>query len=179
MSASKGQSAIEYLTTYGWAVLIIVGIIGVIFWLDLIGPSDAFSTSCFFPGDINCVATAINTTGNFTLDIGQGTGHQIRVTAVKCTQDTNASPNETDMLSPPITIAYGQHAWVANGSSWCYNYFNGNSTKAEGLIGAAYKGKMYVQYEEVDTGMTHLLVGDVIIKYDMNPLIVVTPSPIP
>ncbi len=76
----KGQSAIEYLTTYGWALLaiLVVGAFLVQFGIfDQCQPSDPD----FGPGDVAVSSWAFDADGNaqFTL---QAIGNDINVTAI-------------------------------------------------------------------------------------------------
>lgn len=174
----KGQSAIEYLTTYGWAILVLVAIVGTLFWVGIIRPGSPVSSSCLFPADISCKVFAINTTGHYALDIGQGTRHRIRITYMRCTQETNATFNATDQLPVPVYLDYGEHAFITNTTQKCYTYLNGATGIATGEAGGVYVGKMYIQYEEVDSGINHLMVGEVTGKYDETSMVpVTTPTP--
>lgn len=167
MRQSKAQSAIEYLTTYGWAVLLILVVIAALFYLGVINPKSVLQSSCFFPADLTCRGYALNTSAYVALDFGQATGHPINITKFKCSAERNATPTA---LSSPITIANGDHRLITNGTQQCYT---STGTVATGTAGNPYKGKFFVEYIELDTGFTHLVVGDVSLKYEQ----VVMPTP--
>ncbi len=42
---NKSQSALEYLMTYGWAILIIVIVAGVLYSMGIFSPSSSLSTT--------------------------------------------------------------------------------------------------------------------------------------
>ncbi len=69
----KAQSAMEYLMTYGWAILIIAVVLVALFSLGVFKPS--VSNSCVGqPGFICQNAAYSHTTGNIIVTIGQATG---------------------------------------------------------------------------------------------------------
>ena len=51
----KGQVALEFLMTYGWAFLIILVVIGAFIYFDVLNPSRLVGESCTFPAGLNCV----------------------------------------------------------------------------------------------------------------------------
>jgi hypothetical protein len=174
----RGQSAIEYLTTYGWAVLILIVAIGLLFWLGLMDTRTPIPSSCVFPSDLNCRAYAINTSGNYAIDLSQSTGKAIEVTRVRCTQEEDAVPGAEDSV-PPATIQNGGHALITTGSELCLKYEAGELVAATGLSGSIYRGKVYVQYRESGTNFTHTVVGDVVLKYEEEGAVMPTRTPAP
>jgi len=66
----KGQAALEFLTTYGWAFLIIILVIGALSYFGVLRPSKLLPEKCMFGNDFDCVAAVV--------DGGDGTNGQIR-----------------------------------------------------------------------------------------------------
>ena len=157
----RGQSAIEYLTTYGWAVLILLVVIAALFWLGVINPKSVLQSSCLLPADMSCRAYIINTEGYVAIDLGQATGHPINITHFRCTAARNPTPNA---LSNPLVIVNGDHRLITDGSQRCYE--SNDIDPAVGNAGNQYKGKIFIEYVELDTGFTHLVAGDVSLKYE-------------
>ncbi|MCX6769721.1 MAG: hypothetical protein NT051_03505 [Candidatus Micrarchaeota archaeon] len=50
----RGQAAMEYLVTYGWALLVLVAVVGVIFATGLFSPNNFTTQECVFQPDIPC-----------------------------------------------------------------------------------------------------------------------------
>lgn len=50
----KGQAAVEYLVTYGWAFLAILATVGVMSYFGLLNPSKYIPDSCQFGNQLNC-----------------------------------------------------------------------------------------------------------------------------
>ncbi len=59
-SEKRGQSAIDYLTTYGWAVLIITLIVS-IFYFYISAPTQAVSNTCNFVSGVYCSDIVLGT----------------------------------------------------------------------------------------------------------------------
>ena len=65
----KAQSAMEYLMTYGWAILIIAVVIGVLFQSRFFSPS--LPTSCLSSTPYLCRNPVLNANGILTAQIGE------------------------------------------------------------------------------------------------------------
>ncbi|MFP4524230.1 MAG: hypothetical protein ACLFO2_02885 [Candidatus Woesearchaeota archaeon] len=52
--AKRGQAALEFLTTYGWAFLIILVMIGAFAYFDILNPQRLFPGKCQFQVGITC-----------------------------------------------------------------------------------------------------------------------------
>ncbi len=174
----KGQTAMEYLMTYGWAILIIMVVLAVLFYLGVLNPP--IPEQCVFPAGITCISSKLNTTGGLTLIIGQGTGHPIQVTGVNCTMNSSAAwatDNSASLvynpntLNTPVNITSGGQATVAQiagtggiGSVACKN---ANGGAASGAAGSAFNGKIYIKYTETDTSITRTVVGTFAKRYEI------------
>ena len=159
---TRAQAAIEYLSTYGWAILIMLVAVALLLWLGVMNPKTPLQSTCFFPLDFTCRAYILNTTGSYKLDLAQSTGHPISITKIRCSANTSTSLGTADEITP-ISISNGGHAIVTNGTQLCY-LANGSATS--GLSGNMYKGRIFVEYVELDTMFTRQVVGDVNLKYE-------------
>ena len=183
MRMKKGQTAMEYLMTYGWAILIIMVVLAVLFYLGVLNPPTP--EQCVFPAGITCISSKLNTTGGLTLLIGQGTGHPISVTGVNCTMNSSASwatdqlalgaanlnytPNT---LNVPVNITSGGQATVAliggTGGIGSVTCKDANGGAISGVAaGAAFNGKIYLRYTETDTLITRTTVGTFAKRYEI------------
>lgn len=50
----KGQAALEFLSTYGFAFLIILVMIGALSYFGVLSPNKLIPQRCSFPADVNC-----------------------------------------------------------------------------------------------------------------------------
>jgi len=175
MRMRKGQTAMEYLMTYGWAILIIMVVLAVLFYLGVLNPGGLTPSQCTFPAGFTCVTYKLGaTSGKLMLDLGQGTGKTIRITGVNCTQNTSADFSSNGVMTyggapNNITIASGGHAFVSNNAP---QWMNVSCTDSNGAqlasqpIGAVYSGRIYVNYTEVETSMQRIVVGTFTTKYE-------------
>ena len=163
----KGQSSFEYLLTYGWALIVLAAVMGIILVLGVFNPKPV--PYCVFPADFNCRGFALNENGSFSLDLGQGTGHTIQVTHLRCTQETNATLGDGDALSPEKIVPNGGHTLLVNWSKECYSNVTGAVAVATGLTGSSFRGKMLMRYTDVESGFQHTAAGDVLFIYEYVP----------
>ena len=70
----KAQSAMEYLMTYGWAILIIAVVLGALFSLGVFSGSSLIGTSCVAAPGYYCQSPVLSTSGTLTFTFGQNTG---------------------------------------------------------------------------------------------------------
>jgi len=184
MKMRKGQTAMEYLMTYGWAILIIMVVLAVLFYLGVLNPQTVTPNQCTFPPGFTCVTNKLSLNGQLYLVVGQGTGKNIRITGINCTQNTTTEfmtegqvfwLNETYLVpyQPNITISSGNQMIVADPTS-NLGWVNGTiCTDANGNplvdqpVGAVYNGKIYVNYTETDTGVKRIVVGTYTAKFEV------------
>ena len=68
----RSQSAMEYLMTYGWAILVIIIVIAVLFYIGVLNPRNVTPTVCNFPPGISCSSFKLTSPdGQLYLIIGQ------------------------------------------------------------------------------------------------------------
>ena len=110
------QSAMEYLMTYGWAILIIAVVLGALFALGIFGGTGILggATCVASPGWL-CQSPTLLPTGNLSFILGQNTGAIIYNVAAACTASTqtNGQPN-------PLTWPVSGATCIGTGSSMAY-----------------------------------------------------------
>ncbi len=88
----KSQAAIDFITSYGFAILFITIAIYVVFQLGIINYR-IVPEHCYSIPSINCVSYAINTTGGLTMVISQNTGGTMDITGAGCASLQSNSGN--------------------------------------------------------------------------------------
>ena len=86
----RAQSAMEYLMTYGWAILIIAVVLGALFSLGVFSGSSLLGTSCVAAPGYLCSNPTLLTTGLLTFTFGQNTGSTIYNVQIACSATTNS-----------------------------------------------------------------------------------------
>ena len=69
----KGQAAMEFLMTYGWAILVVLAAIGALAYFGVLSPSKHLPESCIFGQGISCVDFTVGpSTATLYLQVGFG-----------------------------------------------------------------------------------------------------------
>lgn len=151
---SRAQSAMEYLITYGWAIIIIAIVLTALFELGLFTPP--VSTACVFPADFGCVSSTLYS-GNSTvvINVQQNTASSVNITAYGC----NAQGTVTNMHA----VANGIVLNIGGNTTFgvqCYN----NGTVVSLSAGQIFKGYVLINYTDINSGFRHTVVGQLIAK---------------
>ena len=89
----KGQSAIEYLMTYGW-MLLVVAIVGGAIFATVQGQCQQ-ATSGFSGTDVRIDDFGVNSDGQLQMQLRNGASDPINVTAITVTSQTNTDVSES------------------------------------------------------------------------------------
>lgn len=154
----KGQSATEFLMTYSWAILVMLGVVAALFYLGILNPQQMAPNSLNFPGGFSAHDFKVESTGgaagNLTLDLGQGIGKSIELTGIACTNSASEPSNPSNLAN--VSIEPGEHKLIADNNITCTGASNGQY----------YQGKVYIWYRIADTTPDHRIVGDLSYKVE-------------
>lgn len=92
LTMRKGQAAVEYLTTYGWAILVLVILVAVLLSSGILSPSMALSEECTFGSNVPCEFALFNDGGTtkISLRLFNGFAYKIRIDSIDLKSDTGA-----------------------------------------------------------------------------------------
>lgn len=140
----RSQAAMEFLLTYGWAILVVIVVIGALSYFGVLNPQKLIPEQCTFgPGIGKCADFEVTRT-MMTLSIMNGFGEPITITEIKNSGCANA------VFSPGIIIEpAGKGTLIITGC----NFAPGKKVKAE-LELVYVKGKS-------GTGLSHTLSGSI------------------
>ncbi|MEM2138139.1 MAG: hypothetical protein QW568_03565 [Candidatus Anstonellaceae archaeon] len=135
----RGQAAMEYLMTYGWALLVIVIVIAI---LLIINPFSAPQGCRFEQIGFTCADPLIKTDGKLYLSITNGNNNAVSVVKVSCTVDKSTSPPSFGTTAGyPVNVARqgnltlnGEPCKKADGSSLSLSQ------------GGEFSGKLWIWY---------------------------------
>ncbi len=85
----KSQSAMEYLMTYGWAILVIAVVLGVLFDIGIFSLPN-FGSSCIAQSGFLCTNPILANTGALSIMFGQDLGAPMTITGFACTNSSTA-----------------------------------------------------------------------------------------
>jgi len=149
---NRGQAALEFLTTYGWAFLVILVMIGAITYFGILNPSKFLPARCTVSPEFSCMDYKIDTTGRVSLQFQQGIGKTIYFTNLTCYYEGTPFTDPSPIPNPSV------------GSSWSpRNTLSLSCTN--GTIGflAGRKAKVSfdINYQTSPIGLNHTASGEV------------------
>jgi hypothetical protein len=122
-AGKKGQAAMEYLMTYGWAILIILIALGALFYLGVFRPKA--SNVCMGSPPLQCTDVKLTQDGVLTLVLGAVGTDEATLTSASLT-----SPEALN--SGALTIALDE-----NPSSKTVTMWTGNRNQGKKFAGSA------------------------------------------
>ncbi len=153
----KLQSAVEYLTTYGWAFLIIAIVIAVLFEIVTGLPP---LEECILPAGFSCPAFYLSSNGMLFMNLVQATQYPIEVTALGCTNPESLSSmvpvNQINVL-PPNTFVYMPIGANATFNFQCYQ----NGLPYSGAVKSTYTGYITINYINAYTNFPNTIYGSI------------------
>jgi len=96
----KSQAALEFLTTYAWAFLVILIMIGALAYFGILSPSKIFPDRCNFGAEIGCIDFGISASADtFNIRLKNSVGEPIVVETI--TLDSESATAYSCTLSAP------------------------------------------------------------------------------
>ena len=139
MMRKKSQAALEFIMTYGWAILVVLVAVGALAYFGVLSPDKFLPSKCVLQSGIACLDHKVTST-QVQVVIQNSLGFDLTSVIVKaggCGASSAISlPNGEK--SPTIAI-----------------------TCAAPLIGSKYNQNVNVSYTVTDTGISHNNVGQI------------------
>ncbi len=130
----KLQSAMEYLMTYGWSILIIAVVLGALFGLGVFNGAAALGSGCVAQPGFLCQMPVLSANGLLSVNIGQIGQQQITVTGVGCSN--TASEPALAGIRPTVVLISSQ---VAQGTAFLCPLISNT-------IGSSFTGTLWIEY---------------------------------
>ena len=166
MFNKKGQAAMEFLMTYGWAILVVLIAIGALAYFGVLNPNKLLSDRCtistgsgLFCSDFASYSTPAP--GNVTMVIRNALSDPINIVSVyfnysngayECTNGTGFA-----YTIQPDTTGTTQLYTTGRGASSC-----GNGAGAQFTSGAKLKGNIVVTYYQGTSTLVKTTTGSLI-----------------
>ena len=100
----KSQAALEFLTTYAWAFIIISITIGALYYFGVFDFSKYLPQKCTFPSQFKCLDFSLRPS-EVRLKLANNIGEDIKVTSIKITND---AVTPISCTAPPVPFDW-QH----------------------------------------------------------------------
>jgi hypothetical protein len=99
---SRGQAAMEYIVTYGWAFLVILVAIGALAYFGVINPSRWVADRCDLGTQLECVDYQLDSAGAINLYLRNNFGKDITISEAVVRKDDGSLSNPTGFVSASI-----------------------------------------------------------------------------
>ena len=150
--SKKSQAALEFLMTYGWAILVVLVAIGALAYFGVLSPDKFLPSKCTLPAGIACA--------DFKLDSKTGTGGTVSV-VLRNGLGFDASGVVVSASGCTSTVATA----LTNGEQKTFaptpcSLDADTSTKL--VSGSKYNGQINVSYTNIDSNLAHKVQGSIL-----------------
>jgi hypothetical protein len=146
----KAQAAMEYLMTYGWALLVIVIVLGSLFYLGVFNPQTSVQDSCSIPGEISCEIMGLSEDGELIIKLTNLQPAQLSNVQIEWVSDEEVSYASS---SQSLNIGETKVFTLA--------------TEEKGAIGTSKQGKIQVSYSTGTSDLKKTLTGTILAVYSI------------
>ncbi|VVB76734.1 Uncharacterised protein [uncultured archaeon] len=152
------QTAIEYLATYGWAILIMALMLAVLFSTGVFSPNSYIVQECVVSSGFGCQSFSLTPDGNLLINLVQSTSDPINVTALGCTRNGTVSGG----AKPPYPAPPSNQVYLPVGSNYTFivGCYGANAIS----VGGVFSGSLVVNYTDQVTKVPLLAYGKVVVK---------------
>jgi len=145
----KAQAAMEFLMTYGWAILVVLVAVGALAYFGVLSPDNFLPNRCTLPSGIGCTDHKA-TSGSVEVVLRNGLGYDmtgISLYIPGCSGATAATPASANTLSNG-----DQQKWTA--------------TCSPAITTSKFSSTLNVSYTLSDTGLDHNAIGSIVSKVE-------------
>ena len=155
----KGQAAMEFLMTYGWAILVVLIAIGALAYFGVLNPSRFLPNSCTISNQFACETGdfVVYSNGTVTLFLrnGRGVDTSISTFAINYTNSLGARANCNTGTTVLWNVTDGQKQGI---SVTCTSVGN---------IGSKFKGDLILYYTDAGSSLgTRQSTGSLVTKIE-------------
>ncbi len=170
----KAQAALDFMTSYGMALIIIIIAIAIVYRLGVLNPNLVQPSCTSVPG-FSCGLYFINTNGTLTVDLMQTTGGTITVLGAACSSAQNSTGNKpafgniyvtNNALYYPRGQSPGSGIEMYSGAQRQFNVTCYNPTgRARNSLGAGFFGYIWLNYSVPGYRNTTQEVASLTVRY--------------
>lgn len=160
MNMKKGQAAMEFLMTYGWAILVVLAAIGALAYFGVLSPDKFLPDKCTASPPFSCSSYKLSSatgTINLTLGINGGVDSTLNLINISCDGSTWISPGT---VSPTVG------SLIQNGNSFYVTWSSANLTAASCgatplVSGSKFKATYVMFYTKSGESVSHTATGSI------------------
>ena len=148
---NKAQAALEFLTTYGWAFLVIIIMIGALAYFGILSPSKLLPNRCNFGSEFGCIDYQIDATANtFKIRLKNGLQQAEIIPAGGITiSSESATPYTCTLTTPALPFTW------TSGTTQDFIWGTCNSAAAGFVPGEKGKVLISIDYFSTTSGSTY------------------------
>jgi len=142
----KSQAAMEFLMTYGWAILVVLVAIGALAYFGVLSPDKFLPAKCVLPAGLSCVDFKIDAgTDKVTVVLRNGLGTDLSLVSFTSTDGTDTCP-----ISNVVSIQNGKDGTLTTALT-CTAFAPGDK----------FNHDLKVQYTNDDSGLQKTTTGTI------------------
>ncbi len=170
---TRGQAAVDYLSTYGWAMLIMAIVLAALLWLGVFNPFGRVPDRCSFEPGIKCESVKATVSGVEaiqiinTLRIANQLPQALIVCYARCTQEQDAAAPQILSIGTVADCVRSNRLRLASGESGYVPLnmacLNSAGNAMGGKAGDRYSANLFVYYvlEGDESGSMRIARGEI------------------
>ncbi|MGV8086048.1 MAG: hypothetical protein ACP5N1_00300 [Candidatus Woesearchaeota archaeon] len=161
----KGQAAMEFLMTYGWAIVVVLAAIGALAYFGVLSPNKLLPDRTTFTTPLPNVDNAVvsNLTNDVTIAFKNNKGVAIKLPLTATVSSSQCALDTVPLVGTYSGAAITASTEIANGDGFLLT-FNCTDT-GNRKPGTKFKAEFTFQYENVETTQVVAHTGSVEGKY--------------
>src|SRR4030042_3949390 len=146
----KGQAAMEFLMTYGWAILVVLAAIGALAYFGVLSPDRFMPSKCMVSGGFSCIEYKMDgTLDQVRFYVQNNLGSDADSVLVNLTNNQNVGCADTLFDVGPLANGVKSSAITFDTSGTC------------DFTGGSFRGNIIVTYSKADETETHTASGSI------------------
>lgn len=144
----------EYLMSYGWAVLLIIVVLAGLVYMGFFNPPSP--ERCNIQTGLSCLSFNLKTTGVLSATFNNGLPKKVKVVAAGCTNSGALNPAEETSAGSDVKLqsfAESEQVSIQTGRIGTVegvNCYLAGGSKATGTVGDHFSGFLYIKYVYID-----------------------------
>ncbi|HIH42027.1 TPA: hypothetical protein HA246_00090 [Candidatus Woesearchaeota archaeon] len=155
----RGQAAMEFLMTYGWAILVVLVVIGALAYFGVLNPQSFLPKKCQFSTGLVCSDHVLRSSGELVLRINNGLGNDITINNITFESDNSIIACKTDTSDESKTVPAGSEAnfklSTPTDAAKTTTCGTGGADAIGKFKGSRVKGKLNLAYTDLQTQFPH------------------------
>ncbi len=157
MRMKKAQAAMEFLMTYGWAILVVLAAIGALAYFGVFNLEKYTPEKCLLGTGMNCQSAKLESS-QVQMLITNNLGKTIKMLSINITDMADLTKCN---LSMETTVTHTkQSAYTLGGGG------AGGTDCSMGTQGDTFQGKILIKYNETSSGFSKTLYGEITQKIE-------------